>query len=193
MEDNAFALVAVIRAHQLDGDNGLLDFIRHYLDCLERCQLDDGSFGSHLTDDGVRSTDAATAIEQAAAIWGLAAAALESRQLEVRLRALTCLDRVLVSPSVARSVELDLGARAFTLTGCLWWARAEPATRLADCVAGLRHSLLRAAELPTHCGGQPMGPAPFRLSEALFRVGANEAGLRVLTNLAEDLGPDANL
>jgi hypothetical protein len=142
LDDNARALTAAIRAHALTRDNGLLDYIRHYLAFVERCQLPDGRFHNFMAADGTWLDDAGSGDSQGRAIQALGFAAHKSPQSEVRLRALSCLDKTL---RWLPKLE-GLRPRAFALMGLHAWRQAEPSLPLMRLAETFARGLAEAYE-----------------------------------------------
>ncbi|HUZ78209.1 MAG TPA: hypothetical protein VMV93_11575 [Chloroflexota bacterium] len=144
LDDNARALTAAIRAHALTGENGLLDYIRHYLAFVERCQRPDGRFRNFMAADGTWLEALGSGDSHGRAAWGLGFAARYTAQSEVRLRALRCLDGLL--PHLAEFEHPR--SQAFLLLGLRLWGEAEPQSPLTEPRGRLRRAL--AAGLQAH-------------------------------------------
>jgi hypothetical protein len=140
LDDNARALIAAIRLLALTGESGLLDYIRHYLAFVERCQRPDGRFRNFMAADGAWLDDVGSEDAQGRAVWALGFAARHSAQAEVRLRALRCLDKAL--PALGQLSWLR--SRAFALLGLSHWRHAEPTPELDALATRLSAPLLDA-------------------------------------------------
>mgnify|MGYP001365225105 CR=1 FL=1 len=187
MDDNARALIVAIRAHALTADNGLLDYVRHYLAFVERCQRPDGRFRNFMAADGSWLEEVGSDDSQGRAIWALGFAAGRSAQTEVRLRALRCLDGAL--PRL-RGLEF-LRSRAFVLLGVQAWAQVEPAAELDELAGDFGADLAAAYErcagpgwrwfedVATYCNT--------RLSQALLGTGWSNVGLESLAWLCTEM------
>src|SRR5579884_2208517 len=130
LDDNARALIVAIRAHALTGDNGLLDYIRHYLAFVERCQRADGRFHNFMSAGGAWLDETGSEDSHGRAVWALGFAARHSAQMEVRVRALHGLD---ASLGWLEGLTF-LRAKTFALLGLGHWRAAEPSPRL-DAIA----------------------------------------------------------
>lgn len=177
IDDNARALIVAVRAHHLTGDNGLLDYVRHYLAFVERCQRPDGRFHNFMSADGAWLDDVGSQDSQGRAVWALGFAAQRSAQVEVRTRALECLDSAL--PALADVTWLR--SRAFALLGLSLWQAAEPSASVATLADRFGAELVAAYERSaapewlwfedrlTYCNAQ--------LSEALLGTRWPQVGL----------------
>jgi len=175
VDDNARALIVAIRALALTGESGLLDYVRHYLAFVERCQRPDGRFRNFMAADGTWLDELGSEDANGRAIWALGFAARHSAQAEVRIRALHCLDQALdalASPSPAAfAVRVGPGegrgegtwrpggdqgrgrlglswlhAQAFALLGFRDWREAEPSAELDELTVRFAASLAGAFE-----------------------------------------------
>ena len=179
-----------IRARELTGENGLLDFVRHYLAFVERCQRPDGRFRNFMAADGSWLEEVGSEDSHGRAIWALGFAARHSRQTEVRIRALHCLDGVLGWVG-----ELSWPrAQAFALLGLQLWHEAEPSPTLAGLIERLAGNLVAAqagSSVPgwrwfedelTYCNA--------RLPQSLLATPHAEVGLESLAWLCQVMGVD---
>jgi hypothetical protein len=180
VDDNARALIVAIRAHGLTGDNGLLDYVRHYLAFVERCQRLDGRFHNFMSAEGAWLDDVGSEDSQGRAVWALGFAARNSPQAEVRIRALECLDRAL-----PRLTELTwLRARAFALLGLAEWQATEPSVEVAAMRD--RHASALASAYQDRAGPNwrwfedGLTYCNARLSQALLGTRWSEIGLESL-------------
>ncbi|MHB8621544.1 MAG: hypothetical protein ACYDAG_18610, partial [Chloroflexota bacterium] len=155
----------------------MIDYVRHYLAFVERCQRPDGRFRNFMAADGTWLEDLGAPDAQGRAIWGLAFAAAHSAQTEVRLRALRCLDGAL---GPLRELTW-LRSKAFVLLGLRWWMQAEPSDALGELDRAFRLDLAEAfrshtaadwrwfEDTLTYCNG--------RLCQALLHGPEQEVGL----------------
>ncbi|HLY64220.1 MAG TPA: glycosyltransferase [Chloroflexota bacterium] len=194
LDDNARALVVAIRAHALTGENGLLDYVRHYLAFVERCQRADGRFHNFMSADGKWLDEFGSEDSHGRALWALGYAARHSPQVEVRARALQCLDRTLPALNELRYLR----AAAFTLLGLAYWREAEPADALDNLTQRL--SALLQAGYKQHSGDEwhwfedELTYCNARLPEALLATpGYETIGLESLTWLCEQLEVDGSI
>ncbi|MFI5266660.1 MAG: hypothetical protein ACHQ7M_04705 [Chloroflexota bacterium] len=213
MDDNARALIVAIRALALTGESGLLDYVRHYLAFVERCQLPDGRFRNFMAADGTWLDELGSEDSNGRAIWALGFAARHSAQAEVRIRALRCLDRAMValaSPSPAAAGEGTwrsggdrerpepglswLHAQAFALLGLSPWRGAEPSPTVDDLIERFASALAGAYQ---RCSApawrwfeDELTYCNARLPEALLDTSYAEIGLESLTWLCGVLEVD---
>lgn len=190
MDDNARALIVAIRALALTGESGLLDYVRHYLAFVERCQLPEGRFRNFMAADGTWLDELGSEDSNGRAIWALGFAARYSAQAEVRIRALQCLDRA--QDALGRLSWLH--AQAFALLGLCPWREVEPSPTVDDLVERFASSLVGAYQRCsspewrwfedelTYCNA--------RLPEALLGTCYAEIGLESLTWLCGVLEVD---
>src|SRR5581483_8922681 len=189
IDDNARALIAAIRAHRLTGDNSLLDYVRHYLSFVERCQRPDGRFHNFMASDGTWLDEVGSEDSQGRTIWALGVAAQHSPQIEVRVRALKILDQALPALWGLREPR----GLAFSLLGLREWRQAEPATQIDELAVafadGLVESYRRCAgsgwywfeDVVTYCNA--------RLPQALMDTQWQSQGMESLAWLCEQMHP----
>jgi hypothetical protein len=177
LDDNARALIVAIRAHALLGESGLIDYVRHYLAFVERCQRTDGRFRNFMSAEGTWLDEVGSEDAHGRAIWALGFAAARSPQTEVRLRALRCLDR---SWGWLGGTTW-LRAQAFVLLGIRHWRAAEPSSALDDLSHALASSLAaayrRSASPDWRWFEDELTYANARLPEALLAAGQADLGL----------------
>ncbi|HEX6513423.1 MAG TPA: hypothetical protein VF157_14050 [Chloroflexota bacterium] len=176
-----------IRAHKLLGESGLIDYVRHYLAFVERCQRPDGRFRNFMAADGRWLDELGSEDAGGRAVWALAFAARHSPQTEVRVRALRCLDATLGWLGELRWLR----PRAFALLGLAAWREAEPSPALDELAQELACSLQAAFERAstadwlwfedelTYCNA--------RLPQALVGTAFSDTGLRALAWLCQVL------
>lgn len=186
LDDNARALIVAIRAHALTGDNSLLDYVRHYLAFVERCQRGDGRFHNFMSDDGHWLDEIASEDCHGRAIWALGFAARHSLQSEVRVRALRCLDQSLAMPASLAAFR----SRAFALLGLDHWRQAEPSPGLDALITQHASALVNAYQLSASADWQwfedELTYCNARLPQALLvTAGYEEVGLNSLAWLCQ--------
>jgi hypothetical protein len=191
IDDNARALIVAIRAHPLTGDNSLLDYVRHYLAFIERCQRPDGRFHNFMSADGEWLDDVGSEDSHGRAMWALAFAARYSPQLEVRARALRCLDHGFDALSRLTWPR----SRAFALLGLAHWRVAEPAPALdvlaAEHAAALKKAYQACASPTWRWFEDELTYCNARLPQALIVTpGYTELGLEALAWLCEVMEVD---
>jgi hypothetical protein len=181
LDDNARALIAAIRAHARTGDNGLLDYIRHYLAFVERCQRPDGRFRGVMAADGAWLDELASDDGHGRAISALGFAARRSAQTEVRVRALRCLDATL---GWLRAGDFPPRMAAFTLLGLDSWRAAEPSDELEILFerlsAGLAEAYRAHAAPDWRWFADELTSNSAALPEALLATRHREIGLEAL-------------
>ncbi|MDE3074279.1 MAG: hypothetical protein KGJ86_02530 [Chloroflexota bacterium] len=120
--------MVAIRAHSLLDASSLIDYVRHYLAFIERCQRPDGRFRNFMAGNGAWLEELGSGDSHGRAVWALGFACERTRQTEVRLRALRCLDGAL--PHLGELPALR--SKAFALLGLRRWSRVEPSKKLAE-------------------------------------------------------------
>lgn len=130
VDDNARALIAVLRAFEITGVQGLTSYIDLYLRFVERCQRPDGAFHNFMSAEGQWLDEVGSEDSHGRAAWALGFVAARSAESGFRERALRCLRRAL--PCL--STQTWLRANAFTLLGLQQWQTMEslPELRLAS-------------------------------------------------------------
>jgi len=215
VDDNARALIVAIRALALTGESGLLDYVRHYLAFVERCQRPDGRFRNFMAADGTWLDELGSEDANGRAIWALGFAARHSAQAEVRLRALQCLDQAQRAlgepfplPGQASGSMSGIGggdnhlepglswlrAQSFALLGLRDWREAEPAPVLDDLTERFASFLAGAYERSSQPDWRwfedELTYCNARLPEALLRTRYAEIGLESLAWLCAVLEVD---
>jgi len=194
VDDNARALIVAIRARELTGENGLVDYVRHYLAFVERCQRQDGRFHNFMAADGAWLDELGSEDSHGRAVWALGFAARQSPQTEVRVRALRCLDRCLEWLGELK----PLRSQTFALLGLAHWRAVEPSAALDSLTDRLARNLVEAYQacaVPdwrwfedelTYCNA--------RLPEALLLTpGSEQIGLDSLAWLCQVLEVDGGI
>ncbi len=179
-----------LRAHALTGDNALIDYIRHYLAFVERAQRPDGRFRNFAGADGEWLEEVGSQDSQGRAVWALAFAAATTKQSEVRIRALKCLDLAL-----PRLHELTpIRSRAFALIAVNYWRAVEPSARLDDLERQLTTTLTEAYQSARSEGWlwfeDVLTYSNAQLSQALLPGESSDVGLASLAWLCEQMETD---
>jgi hypothetical protein len=190
LDDNARALIVAIRALALIGETGLVDYVRHFLAFVERCQRPDGRFRNFVAADGSWLEEVGSQDSNGRAIWALGFAARHSSQNEVRIRALRCLDKA----RPALDSLTFLRSRAFALLGLAEWCQAEPSPELDALIERLASGLASEYE---SCSSpdwlwfeDELTYSNARLSQALLGTRFREIGLQSLAWLCRVMEVD---
>lgn len=182
-----------LRAHALTRDNALIDYVRHYLAFIERAQRPDGRFRNFAGADGEWLEEVGSDDSQGRSVWALAFAAATSKQTEVRVRALKCLDQAL--PRLGDLASLR--SRAFVLIAARYWREVEPNAQLDKLDQQFTAALTTAYESNRAAGwlwfeGQ-LTYSNAQLCQALLAGSAAYIGLETLAWLCQQMETDDGL
>ena len=136
IDDNARALIAICKYYQLAGKQSDIEYMKIYLNFIERCQMTDGSFINYVDKYNVieaRNSNENLEDSNGRAIWALGyflGLPLSSEQAPLINQAIYCLKKGVKNAEKFNSPR----AIAFSIKGLYYWNSVQPSLPIRNSI-----------------------------------------------------------